>query len=244
MAYLKMLTNTIKHRPWPLPAGNWTYYQEWNNALFLHWKIPVDLLRPFVPSRLEPDETEGSAWVSLVAFTMEKIRPRLLPAVPAISNFHELNLRTYVSHNGKKGVYFLSIEAQKTISAFVARSFSGLPYRKADMNRMFTAAGHQYNSYNKESDFRLNTTFTTGEALTDRQNLDTWLTERYCLYTETKKELFRFDIHHETWPLLEVSLTKLEVQYRIGSFDLSVRPPDLVHYSTGVRVLAWNKTLL
>lgn len=244
MSYIKTLTNNTAHRPWPLPTGNWTYYQEWNNALFLHWKVPADLLRPFVPSRLELDEMQGAAWISLVAFTMEKIRPRLLPAIPVISNFHELNLRTYVSHGDKKGVYFLSIEAQKTISVFVARNLSGLPYRKAAMNRLATDAGQHYDAYNKESDFRLYTIFTTGEAITEKQDLDNWLTERYCLYTETKKELFRFDIHHEAWPLCEVSLTKLEVQYRIGSFDLSVRRPDLVHYSPGVRVLAWDKTLL
>ncbi len=244
MSLTQILTGNIAHRPWPLPQGSWAYYQEWNRALLLHWKIPVAALRPIVPEKLELDTLQGTAWISLVAFTMERIRPRLLPAVPPLSNFHELNLRTYVSHGGKKGVYFLGIEAEKAISAFVARRLSGLPYRKASMNRFLSGEVQHYNTHNKKLDFRLHTRFTTGAAIRVKEPADTWLTERYCLYAATGPQLFRFDIHHEEWPLHAVTLAELDVQYRIGDFDLSAKPPDLVHYSPGVKVLAWHKVLL
>lgn len=244
MSFTKTLTGNTAHRPWPLPEGRWTYYQEWNRALFLHWKIPVAQLRPFVPGRLELDTLQDSAWVSLVAFTMEQVRPRLLPAIPLLSNFHELNLRTYVRHEGKNGVYFLSIEAEKAISAFVARNLSGLPYRKASMNRFTSGTEQHYATYNQKMDFRLQTCFTTGATIRERQHADTWLTERYCLYVADEKDLFRFDIHHETWPLCEVTLKQLAVRYAIGNFNLSAKPPDLVHYSPGVKVLAWDKIKL
>lgn len=97
--------------------------------MFLHWPVPATQIASLLPAPLTPDLLEGSAWVSVVAFTMEQIRPRHLPAFKPVSQFHELNVRTYVRHEGKAGVYFLSIEAQKAISAYLSRSIiSGLPY--------------------------------------------------------------------------------------------------------------------
>jgi uncharacterized protein YqjF (DUF2071 family) len=64
-----------------------------------------------------------------------KIRPKKLPAVKFISDFHEINLRTYIDNDNKKGVYFLNIEAEKHLSAFIARNLSGLPYEKSIIQR-------------------------------------------------------------------------------------------------------------
>lgn len=114
------ILKTIEHRPWPLPCGKWKYYQEWNNAVFLHWRVDHNELRKYVPDALEIDLYNGEAWVSLVAFTMEKIRPRNLPAFPPISDFDEINIRTYVKYNNKQGVYFLSIEGGNKISCKVS----------------------------------------------------------------------------------------------------------------------------
>ncbi|MEZ4898968.1 MAG: DUF2071 domain-containing protein [Saprospiraceae bacterium] len=123
------------HRPWPLPSGPWRYYQEWNRALFLHWQVDYELLRPLVPVALEIDCYAGTPWVSLVAFDMQNIRPRGIPAFPPISDFHEINIRTYVRHKDRTGVYFLSIEGGKRVSCLIAKTLSGLPYRYADMQR-------------------------------------------------------------------------------------------------------------
>jgi uncharacterized protein YqjF (DUF2071 family) len=85
-------------------------------------------LREFVPTDLEIDLFSGKPWVSVVAFTMNNIRPRYLPPFPPISDFHEINIRTYVTKNNKSGVYFLSIEASKKTSSMVSRLVSRLPY--------------------------------------------------------------------------------------------------------------------
>lgn len=74
-------------------------------------------IRDLVPSKLKIDTFDGNAYVSLVAFTMEKIRPRYLPAIKFISCFDEINLRTYIDNDNKKGVYFLNIEAGKLLSS-------------------------------------------------------------------------------------------------------------------------------
>lgn len=91
MTISSILTQT-EHRPWNLPKGAWSYYQEWNNAIFLHWKVDAAHLRKWVPEMLELDTYEGEAWVSVVIFTMEGIRPSYLPSLSMISNKRK-NLR-------------------------------------------------------------------------------------------------------------------------------------------------------
>ncbi|MBK8698575.1 MAG: DUF2071 domain-containing protein [Saprospiraceae bacterium] len=228
------------HRPWPMPTGNWTYYQEWNRAIFMHWQLPMNELQKFVPSGLTLDDHDGKCYISLVAFTMENIHPRYLPAVPLVSNFHEINLRTYVIRDGKAGVYFLSIEAEKLLSVCLARVLSCLPYRKALLKR----DGHTYGSHNKTLSQNLHLEYVPGKPLTTKSDLDQWLTERYCLYLEKNKKIYRYDIHHETWSLREVTLPRLDLQYKVGNFILSPTTLQTCHYADGVQVVSWPRVLV
>lgn len=87
---IQEILKAIDHRPWPLPQENWRYYQEWNRLLFLHFEVPFEALRALVPPALELDTFDGKYYISVVPFTMEKIRPRYLPAVSFISNLMKL----------------------------------------------------------------------------------------------------------------------------------------------------------
>lgn len=240
MSRIQRILKQTQHRPWELPNGKWQYYQEWNNALFFHWEVPLEQLRPLVPESFPLDHSEGKYYVSLVAFSMEHIRPRNLPAVSLLSDFHEINVRTYIDLDGKKGVYFLNIEAEKVLSAFVARKLSGLPYEKADIQ----FAPGAYRSVNPAKGFQLDTRFALAAPIKHKTALDLWLTERYCLYLDRDNEYFRFDIHHPEWDLQHVNLEKADVNYQIGGIKLSPNDPFLVHYSKGVSVLSWKKTKL
>lgn len=231
------LLSEIQHRPFPLPANTWNFYQEWRNALFLHWKIPFATLRPLVPEKLNLDSFNGDYYVSLVAFTMKNIRPRLLPAFPPISTFHEINLRTYTNHENKAGVYFLSIEAEKTISAFLARTLSGLPYQKAGIQR----SSETYSSVNPNANQQLELTYRIGKPILNKSLLDSWLTERYCLHLVEQDRIYTFDIHHLEWPLAELEIKTRQLHYKVGDLNLGSIAPDSSHYSEGVQVLAWNR---
>lgn len=233
--------NQNSHRPWALPAHSWTFYQEWNHVLFMHWEVPIELLRTCVPEGMNIDTFEGKAYVSLVAFQMQKVRPRNLPSMSFISDFEELNLRTYIDNDGKKGVYFISIEAGKRLSAYVSRKLSGLPYRKSNM---LNQRGH-YVSRNDEKDVALDVTFEVGEKLAHKTTLDHWLTERYCcIYADRNNNLYRYEMHHPEWELKSAEISKINVSYPIETMNLSARTPELVHYSEGVKVLAWKKYLI
>lgn len=237
MNVIEDILNNTAHRPFDIPKEKWIYYQEWNRALFLHWIVPYELLRKCVPTNLNIDTFNGDCYVSLVAFTMEKIRPKHLPSIDYLSNFDEINIRTYIDNDNKKGVYFLNIEAGKLISAFVAKTISGLPYEKAKIKR----TDKLYSSDNIKKGFRLNTLFDIKEEITDKSELDKWLTERYCLYLDKKVELYRYDIHHKEWPLKNVNLQSLEVKYKIGTVNLGDSQPNAMHYSDGIKVIAWRR---
>ena len=229
------------HRPWPVPNNDWIYYQEWNQALFFHWPVPQDVLQPFLPEGLYLDTFNGEAWVSIVPFTMQNIRPRFIPAFPPVSDFHEINMRTYVIKNGKPGVYFLNIEAEKWLSSLIAETLSGLPYQQSNITRN-TATG-QWASYFSPKEFALNLQYQINAPVLHKTPLDIFLTERYCLYLNIQNHLYRYDIHHLPWELYSVSFTRQYISYRINTFNFSSLPA-LTHYSPGVQVIAWKRMLL
>jgi hypothetical protein len=237
MTKIDDILSNIAHRPFKLPVGQWKYYQEWNNALFFHWTIPFDILRKCVPENFNIDTLNGNCYVSLVAFTMQKIRPRYLPSVSLISDFHEINLRTYIDNDSKKGVYFLNIEAEKLLSTFIAKSLSGLPYEKSDIKR----TDKKYTSTNTKKDFFLDTEFEIKKGLEHKTELDKWLTERYCLYLDKDNEFYRYDIHHKEWKIKSIEIKRLNLNYKIGDINLSDIQPILTHYSDGVKVIAWRR---
>lgn len=239
MKKIDEILSFTQHRPFELPQTKWSYYQEWNNVLFLHWKVPVHLLRELVPKELEIDLFSGDAYISIVAFRMQNVRPRNLPALSFISDFGEINVRTYVVRDGRSGVFFLSIEAEKWCSTLIAKFLSGLPYAKSDI----VISDCVYTSKNHSKKFDLKAAFNVGELCKEKLNLDKWLTERYCLYLESKESLFRYDIHHKEWEIKRVKLTDLDLNYKIGAFRFT-NTPEFVHYSEGVKVLAWKKIKL
>ncbi len=233
---IREILNITKHRPWSIPSGPWKFYQEWNRAIFLHWQVDFDELSPLVPKELEIDLIQGKPMVSLVAFTMEKIRPRYLPAFKPISNFDEINVRTYVKSGHKTGVYFLSIEGGKRLSCKVARGLSQLPYRHSEMKR---SHHHYYSKNGLEGDI-FDIRYAPGKPVGNKSELDMWLTERYALFQDHGRAINEFEILHPEWPVRELKINKLLVDYPLFQ-KLMIGEPYKTHYSDGVQVVAWGK---
>ena len=183
--------------------------------------------------QLEIDTFEGKAYISIIPLIMEKIRQRNSPAFPAISNFHEINIRTYVKYKNKTGVYFLSIEGAKKSSCFVAKSLSELPYRYSKMERSSIA----YSSKNAEFKDSLSFKYKLGPLSKSKSNLELWLTERYVLFQETKDSINQFEIHHLEWTTNQIEIQDLKLNY--ARFNKLIETtPTLVQYSPGVQVIA------
>src|SRR5689334_19227991 len=115
--------------PAPQPSGPVIGYQRWDQLAFLHWVVPQEVLRPLIHPRLALDTWEGRAYVSVVPFTLVGGRLRGLPPLPGASTFLELNVRTYVTLEGKDpGVWFFSLDAASALAVAGARASIGLPY--------------------------------------------------------------------------------------------------------------------
>jgi uncharacterized protein YqjF (DUF2071 family) len=227
------ILNTNKNRQYPLPDSSWQHYQEWHGNIMLHWKVDAEQLRKCIPAGLELDLFEGDAYVSVIAFSVRKLHPRGIPPLPGLSSFHETNLRTYVVRDGKPGIFFLNIDASRSLPVSLARMLTKLPYRKAQIDRV----GHLYNLKGKGS--RLNIRYVPKEIISRKSALDKWLTERHCLYELDGKRLFRIDIHHKPWKLRSMLYVINDVEYAYCE-----GLPVLVHYAHKIRVLLWSKKYL
>ena len=130
----QILLRATEHRPYPLPNTPWAMTQTWSDLLFAHWPVSPTSLRELVPNSLEIDVCEGTAWIGVVPFRMTNVFPRGLLAVPYLSHFLELNVRTYVTFQGKQGVYFFSLDASNLLAVLIARKTYSLPYFHAAMS--------------------------------------------------------------------------------------------------------------
>jgi uncharacterized protein YqjF (DUF2071 family) len=201
------ILNETAHRPWPMPASPWLMTQTWHDLLFAHWPVDGDALRAHVPAAFEIDHFEGQAWLGVVPFRMTNVAPRGIPALPWVSAFPELNVRTYVRCNGRPGVYFFSLDASNPVAVGVARTLVHLPYFTASMHCEETDGWIQYRS-ERTSKGAPAANFAAryrprGPARPPVSGtLDYFLTERYCLFTVDKAlRAYSLDIHHPPWPL-------------------------------------------
>src|SRR5580658_4935432 len=219
--------------------------QNWHDLLFAHWPLPIEKMRPLVPAQLALDTFDGHCWVGVVPFHISGIRGRTLPPLPGLSRFPELNVRTYVTYGGKPGVYFFSLDAANLPAVWAARRFYHLPYFHARMScedRSDDRGGNiLYSSLRLESpaEFRANYRPTAEVRLRETGSLENWLTERYCLYTTHRGEVYRGEIHHQPWPLQDA-----EAEFETNTVAAAAGVPlpssaPLLHFARRLQVLIW-----
>lgn len=251
MREIKLRTS---QRPRPLPPGRWAMTQRWNDLLFAHWRVPTAQIANLLPEGLVTDTFEGSAWLGVVPFWMDRIKVRGIPQIPGARSFPELNLRTYVRDHrtGTPGVYFFSLDGANLLAVAVARSFYHMPYYWAQM-KIEECADQEFTFYSKrrfapkpvvfKARYRgLGPTRKLAEARAG--SLEYFLTERYCLFTHNKaNELVRANVHHVPWPLEEADadIEQNDLPASIG-IELQEQEPVL-HYSRRLAVYMWPPEL-
>lgn len=233
------------HRPYPPPGTAWVMEQSWHDLLFAHWSFPVAAIRAAVPAQLPIDTFDGRAWIGVVPFEVRGLRARWLPAMRGLSDFPELNVRTYVTIDGKPGVYFFSLDAASTLAVLGARTAFHLNYYRALMSVRRGPAGIEFLSRRTDrrgahADFsaryRGNGKGTRAEAGT----LEYFLVERYCLYAVSPSaRVYRLEIHHKPW-LLQPAEAELDATSLLNAANLP-RPADrpLLHFAGIQQMIGW-----
>jgi uncharacterized protein YqjF (DUF2071 family) len=176
----------------------------------------------------------------LVPFQMNHIRFRLFPSIPGANKFPELNVRTYVTYQGKRGVYFFNIEADHRLAVWVAKKFAHLPYvfanidwQEEDHRIHFTC--WRGNQPLFEADYQP----TSPAEPTKVGSVDQWLIERYCFYTTHHGKLYRCEIHHHPWLVQRAKVNIVHNSiFNLHQLNISDTNP-LFHYAHELKIWAW-----
>lgn len=213
----------------------------------MHWPVAASALRPLVPPPLSIDTFDGQAWVGVVPFTMWGVRPYFTPPVPGLNSFHELNVRTYVHHQGVPGVWFMSLDINSATAAWGGRQFFFLPYHSAEISLRQDGRTILYKSRRTAAHApaaAFEATWRVGERLPQAEpgSLEFFLTERYCLYSVQREQLYRCRIFHDPWPLhaAEVS-AHASTMLEAAGLDAPAGAP-LLHYAEELKADIWPLT--
>jgi len=209
----------------------------WRDVLFAHWPVDPETVRPRLPAGLDLDVRDGRAWLGVVAFVMEDLRPIGLPVG---RSFPELNLRTYVDGEAGPGIYFFSLDADDRLGVPVARRLFRLPYYRAETAVHREGPDVAFRSrriHRGQPSLAFDATYGPASGGFDGE-LAGFLTERYRFYAGGDARLYVGEINHEPWPLRpgRAELRRNDC-FRANGFDHPGGEP-LVHYSPTVGVRA------
>ena len=237
--------NDTSDRQWPAPRHSHALRMEWNDLLFAHWPVSAETLAPHLPEGLEVDTFEGQAWIGLVPFQMADVAPRFVPAMPWVSAFPEMNVRTYVTCKGKPGVWFFSLDATNPLAVRVARALFHLPYMDAQQSICWDGDRYHYASHrthrNEPPASFVGTYRPVGDIFhAQPDTLEYWLTARYCLYVANGKgRILRGEIDHPPWPLQQAEWT-VETNTMLEPLGITCDGEPHLLFSKNVRVKAWT----
>jgi uncharacterized protein YqjF (DUF2071 family) len=229
------------HRPWTVPPRPWTMAQTWERLHFAHWRCDPELVAPFLPDGLELDVRDGAAWIGVTPFVCEGLRLRGLPPVPGVSSFVELNVRTYVTHGRKPGIWFFSLDASSAFAVGGARLSYRLPYHRARMELRERDGWAVLRSERVGDEKRRFEARWRGEGplfRAEEGSFEEFLVERYCLYAADRVgRLYRAEIHHEPWSLQAGDVELDDVS--VVPAELALEGEPLFHVAARQDTLVW-----
>jgi hypothetical protein len=252
------LLYSVEHRPWMPPDSQWLLSQSWDDLLLAHYAMDPPTLRRLVPDALTLDLYDGVAWLTVSPFCTSHMRPSGVPPIPGISFFPQMNLRTYVTMQGKPGLFYFSVDAANLSAVWFARVFFRMPYWQAAIQisgatiRARRAGNPQERAIHFRSSRLHGPAAVNGPAKLDviyspegeaRQashgTLDEFLTERYCVYAWNRRKYYRAEVHHQPW-----SLQPASAEFRANSmaepFGLTLpAKPEVCHFSRSLKMLVW-----
>ncbi len=213
------------------PSGFPVMRQRWAGLLFLHWPVEPEVIQRRLPPGLHVDTFEGEAWLGVVPFFMERVRPTMLPPLPWLSWFRELNVRTYVHDDaGNPGVWFFSLDCNQPLAVEVARRAFHLPYQHAAMRFTRSDGEVRYRCRRKSGDAR-EAAYAYSDpvdtAPAGAGTLEWFLVERYRLFSCNRmNELFEGRVHHTPYRIAPGACeTWSDEPLRWEGFPASGTPP-------------------
>lgn len=241
------------------PARSPVMYQRWSHLLFLHWRWDPAAIQATLPPGLFVDTYAGDAYLGVVPFWMDAVRPRFCPPIPGLSWFLELNLRTYVhTADGTPGVWFYSLDCNNPVAVQLARTFFSLPYVHARQTGIrpkpkchllgdtssAPSAFAEFTSQRKTPSAdapanRFTYAGTTPPSPAQPGTLEYFLAERYVLFSRSRRtgRLHEGRVWHQPYRLSPTRVTRADTSlFADNGFRTPARPADHALTSPGVYV--------
>ena len=190
--------------------------QRWCELAYFHWRYEPEEVQALLPPGVTVDTFDGDAWVGLIPFEMRDVAVGPTPPVPWLGTFIEINVRTYVvDPQGRRAVWFFSLDVPRAAIVAVARSVFALPYCWAAAEHVTDGPRHEYRLRRRwpqpsnrsgdrpSADIR----FTVGEPIPpdEEGRLDHFLSARWALLTTRRERLLYGRVEHQRWPLCRVT---------------------------------------
>ena len=195
----------------PEPVRRAVMVQQWRDLAYVHWRYSPEEIQALLPRGLDVDVHDGSAWVGLIPFSMRKIGLPRLPAIPYFGSFPEVNVRTYVRHNGRPGVWFFSLDVNRFLPALVARTTYLLPYCWGSADHTLAGNSLTTNVHRRwPSSSNTKISISVGSEIESPDDTAVFLSARWGLYSRGFRGALRYaPVDHEKWPLYSATLLDL-----------------------------------
>ena len=215
--------------------------QRWDDLFFLHWEYSAEAIQARLPAGLTVDTFAGKAFLGVIGFRMNAVRPAGLPALPWLSYFNELNVRAYVRDaSGEPGVWFFSLDCDRAPAVAIARRFFGLPYEHATMS---FGPGLAQSCRRRGADETAQFAWSAASVprITTPGSLEFHLAERYNFFSLRGGRLARGQVHHAPYELSPADAPIWsDLPLRWDGFDVGGRAPDHAHCCQGVAIEAFS----
>ncbi len=215
------------------PGGRPVGHQRWNQLLFAHWPVDPAAVQATLPRGLHVDTLGGAAYLGIVPFAMERVRPAGLPPLPWVSWFLELNVRTYVyDASGRPGVWFYSLDCERALAVAIARRFFHLPYLHARMSASVHDGTIHYQCQRRAAAGSCRYAWTPGAASapTTPGSLEYFLVERYLLFAaDAAGRLYSGRVHHAPYRVNLPRVSECSIEpARLAGFELDGEPASVL----------------
>ncbi|WP_240311757.1 YqjF family protein [Nocardioides houyundeii] len=219
-------------------AGPVMLNQSWLDLTFLHWAVDPQEVAHRMPPGVRPDTLDGVTYVGLIPFRTVGSGLSRGPAVPWFGSFLETNVRLYsVDETGRRGIVFLSLDADRAAVVAGARIAFGLPYRLARMRYQASGDVHTYDARLRRPGARTESRILVrAGARRESTELDLFLSARWGLHVRRWGRTLYIPNRHEPWPVHDAEVLTLDddLLASVGLPELATRRPDHVAFSPGV----------
>lgn len=202
------------------------WYQTWKNLLFQHFEIEdITRFEKYLPKGCEFDQFEGKYYLGLVLMNMTNVRHKSMQNFVWFKDYNELNVRTYITYKGQRGVLFLSLDVDSFVSMLGARILYGLPYRIRKFERPSSQKAIAYRGENVV--FQTEYEVSSKPKRYTKDSFAYWATERYFFANKYMGVSFMGQISHEPWELCEAKALNDNLGL-LASYEIKNRHSDVL----------------